>query len=455
MGESGQAKYRPYPAYKPSGVEWLGDIPEGWDACAVRHKFTVQSGDMLSANKVFDEGTPVVGGNGFRGFTNRANTRANTLVIGRVGAKCGCIHIIREAFWASEHAFRIIPRNDYSLEFMAYSLAALNLNQFAITTAQPLLNTEIVTSKVLAFPSSIAEQTKIAAFLDHEAVKIDGLIAKQQQLIALLEEKRQAVISHAVTKGLDPTAPLRSSGIDWLGDVPAHWEVCRLKHVKGDEANAFVDGPFGSNLKSDHFSPEGEVFVIESSFATTGKINAADLKKISRRHFETIRRSAAKAGDIILAKIGARYGMSSILPELGGKAVVSGNSLKLTVNRELVLNSFALELLRHLKLQEAMDENVNVTAQPALSLGGLNNLPFLKVPLKEQEAIVEFLLSQKNAFERLLFAAQSAITLLKERRTALISAAVTGKIDLRDWQPPEGADDIFTQDIDQAEEALA
>ena len=116
---------------------------------------------------------------------------------------------------------------------------------------------------------------------------------------------------------------------------------------------------------------------------------------------------------------------------------MSGNSLKLTVNECLVRNDYANELLCYLKANDAMDDGVNVTAQPALSLGGLKNLPFLKAPLNEQDDIMSYVKNIKGKFDTLIFNADNFIFLSKERRTALISAAVTGKIDVRNWQPPE------------------
>lgn len=309
-------------------------------------------------------------------------------------------------------------------------------NYLATGSTRAALGIQQIRKFQLPLPSE-NEQKQIANFLDHETARIDTLIEKQQQLIKLLKEKRQAVISHAVIKGLNPNAPMRDSGVEWLGDVPSHWIVCRLKHVKSNESYAFVDGPFGSNLKSEHFIDEGEVYVIESNFATTGEIDTSKLKKISKQHFETIKRSSTECGDIIIAKIGARYGSSSILPMLDKEAVVSGNSLKLTVNNLLVRNEYANELLRYLKNNEAMDEGVNVTAQPALSLGGLNNLPFLKVPLNEQDDIVDYVNRAKCKYGKLIQNAEKFVVLSQERRAALISAAVTGKIDVRDWKALE------------------
>tara|TARA_B100000674_G_scaffold410266_1_gene358024 strand:+ start:364 stop:1761 length:1398 start_codon:yes stop_codon:yes gene_type:complete len=279
------------------------------------------------------------------------------------------------------------------------------------------------------------EQGLIVNFLNRETAKIGTLIAEQERLIELLQEKRQAIISHAVTKGLNPDAPMKRSGVDWLGQVPEHWEITRLKFVKSKQKNAFVDGPFGSNLKSEHYVEDGEVLVIESGFATTGKLNESDLKRISEQHFATISRSEALEGDIIIAKIGARYGMSSILPRVSSRAVISGNSLKLTVDHEKLNIEYSHYFLLVLKACGAMDEDVNVTAQPALSLGGLNNIIFLRPPLNEQTFIVDEINKQCGKLDSLITTAYAMAETLSERRAALISAAVTGQIDVRGLVP--------------------
>jgi type I restriction enzyme S subunit len=276
-----------------------------------------------------------------------------------------------------------------------------------------------------------AEQHAVVEFLDRETGKIDELVAEQQRLMELLKEKRQAVITHAVTKGLNPRAPMKPSGNQWLGEVPESWGVKRLKHVKAEEANAFVDGPFGSNLKSEHFVDNGDVYVIESGFATQGQLEVDDLKTITVEHFNTIRRSEVREGDIVIAKIGAQFGKSAILPRLAKPAVVSGNSLKLTVNQQACDTRWVNWHLRNLKSLGVIDDIVNGTAQPALSLGEMNNLPMLVPSRDEQLAIVQFLEERIEELDALAAEAQEAIDLLQERRTALISAAVTGRIDVR------------------------
>jgi type I restriction enzyme S subunit len=189
-------------------------------------------------------------------------------------------------------------------------------------------------------------------------------------------------------------------------------------------------------LKSQHFVDDGDVYVIESNFATSEKLNLSELKRISSDHFESIKRSEVRSGDIVIAKIGARYGMCSILPELDKPAVVSGNSMKLTINNECCETKFAVYVLRYLKERGAIEDIVNMTAQPALSLGEMNNLPFPLPGLPEQAEIVEELGKKLGEFDALISECTNLISLSAERRSALVSAAVTGKIDVRNWQPP-------------------
>lgn len=463
------SKYQTYPEYKDSGVKWLGLIPVEWELWKLNHAFDeIGSGTTppSGSDEWYGGEIPWVTTGELRETTIVSTTKNITLettrkfptlrkypigsiAIAMYGATIGRLGILGiEA--TTNQACCVLTKSDVvNNKYLYYWLQAFrkDIVNLASGGGQPNINQEVVASLKVSSPDLFC-QNKIANFLDHETAKIDTLIEKQQQLIKLLKEKRQAVISHAVTKGLNPDAPMRDSGVEWLGEVPEHWVATRLKYMKSDDSNSFVDGPFGSNLKSEHFIDEGDVYVIESNFATTGLIDTKGLKKISKSHFEIIKRSSTKGGDIIIAKIGARYGSSSILPDLDKDAVVSGNSLKLTVNDELLDVEYANELLRVLKENDAMDDGVNITAQPALSLGGLNNLPFLKLPLDEQIEIMLYVNRMKTTFDDLILNAETFIRLAHERRTALISAAVTGKIDVRDWQAPEPS-------FSEAKEAVA
>lgn len=447
-------KYKKYPEYKDSGLDWLGEIPSHWEVFQSRRIF------KNLRNKAYKDDEQLAASQKYGVIPQKLMMELNNskVMLALKGTE-SFKHVEKDNFVISLRSFEGgIEHSEYkgcvspaytvleaskpiSVGYYKYLFKSKQFIAALQSTTDSLRDGKSITyeqfGKIDNVYISESEGRQIEIFIDYETNKIDSQIEKQEKLIKLLKEKRQAVISHAVTKGLNSDVTMKDSGFEWLGKIPEHWTICRLKHVKSNKPNAFVDGPFGSNLKSEHFIEDGEVYVIESNFATTGKISKEKLKKISLKHYETIKRSATEEGDIIIAKIGARYGMSSILPKLDKKSVVSGNSLKLTVDTEKVNIDYTNELLKVLRINDAMDEGVNITAQPALSLGSLNNLIFLKPPINEQKDIMTFVNEKNIRFSSLIKKATNQIQLLKERRTSLISAAITGKIDVREWVRPE------------------
>ncbi|MEA3539706.1 MAG: restriction endonuclease subunit S, partial [Pseudomonadota bacterium] len=214
----------------------------------------LKSGDFITADEIEAEGAyPVYGGNGLRGYTDRWNTEGPIALIGRQGAHCGNVHIAPPKCWVSEHAFRCLPEKSYSVAFIRFALETLSLNQYSVSAAQPGLSTDNLKPLPIPFPPP-ETQKRIAAFLDEKTAQIDGLIARKQALLARLAEKRQAIITQAVTKGLNPAAPMKDSGIDWLGQIPAHWEVMPLRRM----ASRVVTGRTPPATAGDFFT-DGEV----------------------------------------------------------------------------------------------------------------------------------------------------------------------------------------------------
>jgi type I restriction enzyme, S subunit len=442
--------YPHYQEYIKSGVEWLGQTPSTWAIKRVGYFFTerrekVSDKDFqpLSVTKngiVPQLESAAKSDDG----DNRKKVCIGDFVInsrsdrkGSSGASSlnGSVSLINTV---------IFPNKNIDIKFAHHLFRSTSFQEeyyrYGKGIVADLWSTNYSEMKNISIPiPHLNEQKTIVAFLENETVKIDTLIVQQEKLIELLKEKRQIVISNAVTKGLNPDVKTKDSGNSWLNQVPEHWTIGRLKHIKSTEKNSFVDGPFGSNLKSEHFIEGGDVYVIESNFATQGLLEPENLKTISFKHFETINRSEVRSGDIVIAKIGAQYGKSSILPDIDKRAVVSGNSLKLTVNPTIVDVNFVNWFLANLKSLGVIEDIVNATAQPALSLGELNNLPMLMPPLKEQKSIVEYLEEALSKFQSLIDEANINIDLLKERRSALISAAVTGQIDVRNYQIKEAA----------------
>jgi type I restriction enzyme S subunit len=469
MGESGPAKYRPYPAYKPSGVDWVEVIPAGWELKPLavlcdfqqgkaHEPFIDDTGSFICVNARFVSTEGVA-----RKYCTKNLTPAkkddvlmvmSDLPNGRALAK-GYFVKDEGPYAVNQRVCRLTAKQADS-RFLFYQLSR---NPYFLRFNDGSNQTHLSNAAFTKFPAlvpSILEQTKIAAFLDHETAKIDALIAKQQRLIALLEEKRQAVISHAVTKGLDPTASLRPSGIDWLGDVPEHWEVSKFAFLKTVLTDYTANGSF-AGLK------ENVTYLDEPNYARL--VRLTDLRKslknengvwIDQKSYTYLGKSALFGGEFLLANVGAHAGLFYEMPLNAGPASLAPNMFMAKFDQTKILRRY----MAYAGQSKAVNSQLVLSAtassaQPKLNKDDFKSVRICYPSLTEQAVIVEYLDGFLENHANLYSKAHSAIALLKERRTALISAAVTGKIDLRDWQAPEGATGISSQDINQPEEALS
>ena len=187
---------------KPSGIEWLGEVPEHWEVQPLRRILRVKSGDMIHASEETEIGYSIYGGNGPRGFTRKSNSIGPMLLIGRVGAKCGCVHLVEGKFWASEHALRVIPLREINLRYFEHLLRWMDFNRFAIRTAQPLINSTIVRSQLCAVPP-LDEQQAICRWITDECQPLDEAIQRARDEIDLIREYRDRLIADVVTGQVD------------------------------------------------------------------------------------------------------------------------------------------------------------------------------------------------------------------------------------------------------------
>lgn len=216
-----------YDSYKPSGIDWIGEIPSHWNLSKLKYHATIDSGDYISQDQISYEGNvPVFGGGEQIGFTDKNNVLGNSIIVGRVGARCGCVTPVTECAWATDNSLICIPKKDF--KFLYYLLLAANLNKLNESNAQPLITSTKVKNLIISLPP-LSEQEAIAAWLDAKCGEIDAAIAKVDREIELIDELKQSEISRVVTRGLNPDAPLRPSGTDWIGEIPSHWKVVPIK----------------------------------------------------------------------------------------------------------------------------------------------------------------------------------------------------------------------------------
>ncbi|EMJ9773305.1 restriction endonuclease subunit S [Morganella morganii] len=443
-------KYKAYPEYKDSGVEWLGEIPAHWEM--LRHKYVAFFTKGKNPINLFEQSLnntlPYLSMECLRNnITDKYALISNDIRIAVEGQPL----IIWDGSNAGEFvkgksgilsstmaaATLILPFNSQYYWYLCIAIEP-EMRKNAIGMGIPHVNGDELKNISFGIPP-IYEQRKISSFLDDETTKIDNLIEKQQQLIELLKEKRQAVISHAVTKGLNPDVPMKDSGNDLLGKMPVHWKLTPMRFLSDNITVGIVVTP------AKYYIDNG-IRCFRSLNISEGKIKDAEWVYISEASNNLLSKSKVYTDDILVVRSG----------QPGTAAVVdhefdSCNCIDLIIIRSserfnsnyicMQINSVFIKKQVGMASDGAIQQHFNVEVAKALVV--------VEPPKHEQSEIFKFLSEKNKYFERLIERSELQITLLQERRTALISAAVTGKIDVRDWVAPD------TQEIEKTEETAA
>ena len=422
-----------YPKTKPSGVEWLGDVPEHWEVKRLSYLAMLKSGENITSEMIAEGGDyPVYGGNGFRGNYHQFTHRGHYALIGRQGALCGNINYASGEFWASEHALVVLPLKEFAVVWMGELLRAMNLGQYSVTAAQPGIAAEMIRGLRIPVPT-LAEQRSIAAFLDRETGRVDRLVGKKRELIERLKEKRTALISRTVTRGLPPAAakaaglpanpPLKPSALDWLGDIPKHWEVKPVKFVaqigngstpSRDNPNYWEDGGYpwlNSSVVNQESITEAEEFV------TTLALRECHLPQI-----------APPAVLVGITGQGRTRGMASTLMF---EATINQHVAYLKPHPSRAEVGFLRRVFDMVYLFLRSESDGGGSTKGAITCEQIANLKIPLPPLREQAAIAAYLDAETAKLDALVGKVTEAVERLQEYRTALITAAVTGKIDVR------------------------
>ena len=395
-------------------------MPLGWQELPLNRITRMRSGDFISNDDIEPEGSyPVYGGNGLRGFSHQFNTIGPIVLVGRQGAHCGNVHVANGQIWVSEHALCCHPERELDAKWLAYALRDMNLNQYSVSAAQPGLSVDNLKHLRKAVPP-LATQRRIARFLDEKTARTDGLIEKKRALLDRLAEKRQALITRAVTKGLNPDAPMKPSGIEWLGDIPAHWEVIRVKRIAVLESGHTPDRKIEAywehcdipwvSLNDTEILRSGD-YISD----TTVKINAVGLINSSARMLPE--RAVVFTRD-------ATIGESAITTR---PMAVSQHIIAWLCVREKVVEEFLLMAIYGMKGE--LLRLTNGSTIGTIGLGDVKTISIALPPLSEQNEIVTAVFHGKSELERICRAIDRSIEQLSEYRAALITAAVTGQLD--------------------------
>lgn len=433
------AKYKAYPEYKDSGVEWLGTIPEHWSVTKLKYIADLLTAKSTNSDDLFVGLENISSGDG-KYISKEENIADGVSVpFEKNDVLFGKLRPYLAKSWLATFS------GVCSSEFLVLRTVKLHpkyLNYYSLTNEFiEQVNSSTYGSKMpraswefigqLPVPDcSYSLSEKVAWFLDHETAKIDNLIEKQQQLIELLKEKRQAVISHAVTKGLNADVPMKDSGVEWLGEVPEHWIIAQLKF----NTLEMQTGPFGSQLHAEDYVVDG-IPLINPAHMNAGMIIPDPKVTVDEATQERLGRHKLSEGEIIFSRRG----------ELGRCAVVKKNnegwlcgtgSLKAKLTKKIIPD-YAYTLISSEGVVSELTLESKGSTMANLNTETLGKIRLPVPPISEQEAILDYIKIISNKYDYLIRSADIAIRLMQERRTALISAAVTGKIDVRDWVAPE------------------
>lgn len=440
-------QFEPYPAYNDSGLEWLGEIPAHWGAR--RLKFIVVAPLKYGANEVADLDDPdlpryvritdIDESGGLRGETFRSLPTEvaqeylldeGDLLLARSGATVGKTFLYRRSWGQCAYAgylirARLDPKRGLP-EFVRYFTASSNYWQwlasaFIQATIQNVSADRYASLSVPLPP--LAEQRVIAAFLDRETAKIDALAEKKEKLIELLHEERTAVITRAITKGLDPGARVKNSATRWLGRIPAHWQEKRLWHLTPSDRRIMygivLPGPNVDDgvpiVKGGDVSPHH--LRLDRLNRTTHEIEAGYVK------------SRLRGGDLVYAIRGSIGEVAMVPDELEG-ANLTQDAARIAYT-PATKGDWLLYALKSAAVFAQLEAGALGATISGINIRDLKRALVPVPPRAEQEAIVAFLDRETAKMDALLAKVREAINRLKELRTALISAAVTGKIDVR------------------------
>ena len=444
-------KYKAYPEYKDSGVEWLGYIPEHWQIWKLAHAFEiigsgttppsdtndwygddinwVTTGELrediiLSTSKKIKKKT-------LQYFSTLKIYPKGTILIAMYGATIGRLGILGESATTNQACCALSKSNYLSNMYLFYWLISFRqeIIQLSSGGGQPNINQEKVASLKISTPT-LKEQKKIINFLTYETSKIDTLIEKQQQLIKLLEEKRQAVISHAVTKGLNPNFPMKESEIDWVKNIPYHWGKTPMRW-----STKIFSGGTPSKNKEEYWE-NGTIPWLNSGSVNQKKITTPSAYITKKGYLYSSAKWIPRNSLVIaLAGQGKTKGMVAIV-DIDTTCNQSMGAIIPNKNKFITTYLYYWLLINYQNIRNLSGGDL----RDGLNLELIADIECPMPPLEEQEKICSFIEKEIFIINQLNDKTNQVIDLLKEHRTALISAAVTGKIDVRNWQAPTVTD---------------
>ncbi len=433
--------FKPYPKYTSCAIQWFNEIPQSWKQVRVEQyliKKDENIGDLWSSTQLLSLTQKGIIEKDINEGKGKTHSDYSTYQAIDIGDLVFCLFDIDETprtvglstkkgmITSAYTAFK--SKENINTQYVYYFFESLDdakaLKPYYKGLRKTVRPPEFLKIHV-PFPPKV-EQVAISQFLDTETARIDNLIAKQEKLIELLEEQRKSIISHAVTKGLNPNAPMKDSGVEWLGDVPEHWMTPSSKHLL---EIPITDGPH----ETPNFVDDGVPF-ISAEAISKGKIDFDKKRGYITPELNAIysKKYSPKIEDIYMVKSGATTGKVAMVGTTEEFNIWSPLAV-FRCNKNKVLPKFLLAVFNSSHFYDALVLNWSYGTQQNIGMGVLSNIEIPCPPLKEQAEIIQHLDAQNTKFDKLISTQSQLIEKLKEYRSSIISHAVTGKIDVREF----------------------
>ena len=419
---------RRYPEYKESGVDWIGEIPKHWKILPFRHclkkvntkkKTSIPKMDYQESGEfpVIDQGASFIAG-----WTDLSDfVISDNLPVVIFGDHTRIFKYVDFPFTLGADGTQLLYPNDDILNPRFFYYALLNLK---IPSRGYNRHYRYLVEFSVACPA-LPTQCEIANFLDRKTEQIDELIRIKERQIELLQEQRTALINQAVTKGLDPNVEMKPSGVEWIGEIPAHWEVKRIKYLASLISKGTTPTTIGREILD-----EGEIRFIKVENIVDNHIELKPEHYIDEETNQMLKRSQLKENDLLFVIAGATIGKVSLVKP-NHLPANTNQAISFIRPKEYELSEFICYWLQSDNIQKNIWLKAVQSAQPNLSMEDLGNLYIPYPSIAEQHQIVEYIIEKTQTIVQLLQQAYKQIELLKEYRQSLISEAVTGKIDVR------------------------
>jgi type I restriction enzyme S subunit len=436
-----------YPKMKDSGIEWIGDMPEHWEITKGRFFLTIYGG--ISSESIIESE------NGFHYFkvedlnhVKQNLVLENSLVrIKPIGnsvpspsilipkrgeaINTNKVAICKVACYFDSNIMGLRVSDNYDIKFVAYALLTRTLSDLTDKSTIPQINNKHI--KPLVFPNtSKNEQQQIADFLDKQTSKIDSEIQKNRKLIELLKEKKQTTINQVVTKGLDPNVPMKDSGIEWIGEIPEYWNELPISILR--QMNLIFDLQDGNHgelhPKGDDFSSEGRPFLTANQIDDYGNIDFDTTNRLPEEFCKKLRIGFSQANDILFTH-NATVGRVGIMPEYASDSIVGTSVTYYRLDNTKLDRYFFAYVLKSDYVSSQYEPIMRQSTRNQFSIEKQAKLKILLPPISEQREIANHITSKIQRIDNLIKITQIQIEKLQEYRQALVSEAVTGKIDVR------------------------